>query len=92
MDYTSDPASFANYIKRQLPYTEGKIPLYPGIGMTATGISMSAEEVVMQADLTRKLGAQGFTIFNLTKSTADKALPALKMGVTAKPAKAPHVK
>ena len=92
MDYTSDPASFVNYIKRQLPYTEGKIPLYPGIGMTATGISMSAEEVVMQADLTRKLGAQGFTIFNLTKSTADKALPALKMGVTAKPAKAPHVK
>lgn len=92
MDYTNDPNAFACYVQRQLPYTQGKVPLYPGIGMTATGISMSPEEVVLQAELAKKYGAQGFTIFNLTKTTADKALPALKQGTTSKPTKAPHQK
>jgi uncharacterized lipoprotein YddW (UPF0748 family) len=92
MNYTSDPATFANHVKRQLPYTKGKTLLYPGIGMTATGISMKGEEVALQADIAKKLGAQGFTIFNLSASTAAEALPALKKGVTSKPAKAPHSK
>ncbi len=90
MDYTSDPATFANYVKNQLPYTQGKVPLYPGIGMTATGIAMDAHDVVLQAEIAKKLGAEGFTIFNLTKSTADKALPAFKKGVNSTPTKAPH--
>ncbi len=92
MDYSADPGVFENWVKRQLPYTEGKVPLYPGIGMTATGISMKAEEVVLQAEIAKKLGAQGFTIFNLAKNTAKEALPALKKGVTAKPARIPHSK
>ena len=90
MDYSSDPAVFARYVERQLPYTQGKIPLYPGIGMTATGISLDGEDVVLQAEIARKKGAQGFTIFNLTKGTAEKALPALKAGVTSKKTSAPH--
>ena len=90
MDYSSDPNAFLGYVKRQLPYVEGKIPIYPGIGMTATGISMQADEVALQAEIARRLGANGFTIFNLTKSTADKILPTFKEGLTAKPTKAPH--
>ncbi|MBR5758648.1 MAG: family 10 glycosylhydrolase [Thermoguttaceae bacterium] len=92
MDYTSDPSAFANYVRRQLPITKDKVPLYPGIGMTATGISMKADEVVRQAEIARELGAQGFTIFNLAKSTADEALPAMKKGTTSQDAKTPHSK
>ena len=84
MDYTSDPGAFKGYVERQLPYAKGKVPIYPGIGMTATGISMSPEEVVLQAKIARDAGAQGFTIFNLTESTASAALPAFKAGVSAK--------
>ena len=40
----------------------------------------------------RELGAQGFTIFNLAKSTADEALPAMKKGTTSQDAKTPHSK
>ena len=90
MDYTNDPNAFANYVRRQLPITKGKVPLYPGIGMTATGISMKADEVVRQAEIARKYGAQGFTVFNLTKTTADETLPAMKKGVTSRDAKTPH--
>lgn len=92
MDYTNDPASFENFVKQQLPYTEGKVQFYPGIGMTATGISMDAEEVILQAEIAKRCGAQGFTIFNLSKSTADKALPAFKKGTNSKPTTAPHRK
>ncbi len=82
MDYTSDPAYFAQLVESQLPYVKGKCPIYPGIGMTATGIAMTPEEVVMQASIARKLGADGFTIFNLAQSTAAVALPAFKEGAT----------
>lgn len=82
MDYTSDPGAFKGFVERQLPYTRGKCPIYPGIGMTATGISMKPEEVVLQAKLARDAGAEGFTIFNLTESTAKAALPAFKEGAT----------
>ena len=83
MDYTSDPGGFKGYVERQLPYVKGKVPIYPGIGMTATGISMTPEEVILQAKIAREAGAQGFTIFNLTESTAKAALPAFKAGVSA---------
>ena len=83
MDYTSDPGGFKGYVERQLPYVKGKVPIYPGIGMTATGISMKPEEVVLQAKIAREAGAQGFTIFNLTESTATGAFPAFKAGVGA---------
>ncbi|MGI6401546.1 MAG: glycoside hydrolase family 10 protein [Thermoguttaceae bacterium] len=83
MNYTSDPGVFANYVDRQLPYTKGKCPIYPGIGMTATGISMSPEEVVLQAKIAREHGAQGFCVFNLMESSAKAALPAFKAGTTA---------
>ncbi|MBR2003910.1 MAG: hypothetical protein IJ991_06985, partial [Thermoguttaceae bacterium] len=60
-------------------------PVYPGIGMTATGISMGAEQVAAQVVEARKAGADGFTIFNLDPRTAKIALPALKKGATSEP-------
>ena len=82
MDYTSDPSYFKQLVEKQLPYVKGKCPVYPGIGMTATGIAMTPEEVVLQASIARSLGADGFTIFNLAQSTASVALPAFKLGAT----------
>ena len=82
MDYTSDPSYFKQLVEKQLPYVKGKCHIYPGIGMTATGIAMTPEEVVLQASIARSLGADGFTIFNLAQSTASVALPAFKLGAT----------
>ena len=85
MDYTSDAAGFAATVRGQLDALGGRTPVYPGIGMTATGISMSAEEVALQVEEARKAGADGFTIFNLDPRTAKVALPALRKGATAEP-------
>ena len=85
MDYTSDAAGFASTVCGQLEAIGGRTPVYPGIGMTATGISMAAEEVALQVVEARKAGADGFTIFNLDPRTAKVALPALQKGATAEP-------
>lgn len=85
MDYTSDATGFAATVRGQLDAVAGRTPVYPGIGMTATGISMTAEQVAAQVVEARKAGADGFTIFNLDPRTAKVALPALKKGATSKP-------
>lgn len=85
MDYTADAAGFAATVRGQLDAVGGRTPVYPGIGMTATGISMTAEQVAAQVVEARKAGADGFTIFNLDPRTAKVALPALKKGATAEP-------
>lgn len=85
MDYTADAAGFAATVRGQLDAVAGRTPVYPGIGMTATGISMTAEQVAAQVVEARKAGADGFTIFNLDPRTAKVALPALKKGATAEP-------
>lgn len=85
MDYTSDAAGFGATVRGQLDAVGGRTPVYPGIGMTATGISMSAEEVALQVEEARKAGADGFTIFNLDPRTAKVALPALRKGATSEP-------
>lgn len=85
MDYTADAAGFAATVRGQLDAVGGRTPVYPGIGMTATGISMGAEQVAAQVVEARKAGADGFTIFNLDPRTAKVALPALKKGATSEP-------
>ena len=62
---------------------EGRVPLYAGIGATATGISMTADHVVGQVHLARQLGAAGFTIFNFDAGTAASIVPGVGLGVGA---------
>ncbi len=81
MDYTSDPGYFKQLVESQTEVVQHKIPLYPGIGMTATGIAMKPHEVVLQAKIAQQLDSEGFIIFNLARSTAESALPAFKKGM-----------
>ncbi len=90
MDYTNSDPSFRGLIENQLELVGGRIPVYPGIGCTASSSSLSADRVAGQILLTRQFGAAGFTIFNLSESTARDILPGLKLGATAKAAQAPH--
>lgn len=88
MDYTMSDEYFARLIESQKELVAGRIPIYPGIGATASRSSLSPDRVVGQIDITRRLKADGFTIFNLTESTAERILPAVAVGagrVKAKP-------
>ena len=76
---TAIPA-FRGLVENQLGLIDGRIPMYPGIGCTASRSSLSADRVAGQILHARELGAAGFTIFNLSESTARDILPGLKLG------------
>ena len=75
MDYTMSDEEFVSLVRNQVKLIEGRVPLYPGIGATATGISMTADRVMGQVHLARQLGAAGFAIFNFDAGTAASIVP-----------------
>jgi uncharacterized lipoprotein YddW (UPF0748 family) len=80
MDYTDDNDRFTNMVTNQKAVVNGLVPLYPGIGASAPGLS--PDQVAMQAHVARTLGVDGFIIFNYDLTVATSVLPALFKGST----------
>ena len=91
MNYTADDKQFAAWIKTQSKLV-GNVPLYPGIGATASRVTLTADRVVGQIHIARELGADGFTVFNLTEQTAKTILPGIRSGAGRAPATPSHRK
>jgi hypothetical protein len=89
MDYTNDDAEFAETVAAQKKLV-GKVPLYPGIGATASRSTLTADRVAGQIHLARTQGAEGFTVFNLNERTAATILPGIGAGAGQNPAVPPH--
>ena len=70
----------------------GRIPVYPGIGATATRSKLSPASVVGQIHHARTLGAAGFTIFNFNRNTVGDVIPGVGLGAGSRPARPPHGK
>lgn len=90
MDYTESDLAFEVLVSNQLKLVAGRVPVYPGIGATASRSALSPDRVVGQIQLARQLGAAGFTVFNLSERTAAEILPAVGLGAGARPAIPPH--
>jgi uncharacterized lipoprotein YddW (UPF0748 family) len=84
MDYTDNLTGFERLVMRQHDIIDGRIPLYPGIGATATGIAMTPDRVAAEIEITRRVGTPGFVIFNLDGRTINRIPPILKLGPTRK--------
>lgn len=80
MNYTINNDQFDNLVVNQARIINKRIPLYPGIGASAPGLP--PDQVAMQAYITRKLGTDGFIIFNYNQSVANNVLPAFFKGLT----------
>ncbi|MBM3213423.1 hypothetical protein FJZ36_00680 [Candidatus Poribacteria bacterium] len=80
MDYTDNDARFRRLVEAQLGTVGGRVPLYPGIGASAPGLT--SEQVVRQVVTLRELGAQGFVLFNYDADVLSNHLPALRLGAT----------
>jgi len=89
MDYTTDDAVFTSLVRNQTKLVDGRVPLYVGIGATATGIAMTSDRVKGQIHLARSLGANGFTIFNFSPKTASTLIPHLGLNTAEAPNAAP---
>jgi uncharacterized lipoprotein YddW (UPF0748 family) len=90
MDYSESDTTFSNLVENQLRLVGGRIPIYPGIGATASSSTLPVDRVAGQIHAARQLGAAGFTIFNFQEGTARGLLPGIGLGVGARPARPPH--
>jgi len=90
MDYTNSDLVFQSLVEGQLRRVGGRIPVYAGIGATASNASLTADRVVGQIHHARRLGAAGFTIFNFSEGTARSILPGVGLGVGTRKATLPH--
>jgi uncharacterized lipoprotein YddW (UPF0748 family) len=90
MDYTEDDAKFARLVRQQKSLVEDRVPLYPGIGATASRSKLTVEHVIGQIRLARSLGAEGWTIFNFDAGTAASIVPGVGASVGVPRALTPH--
>lgn len=79
MNYTNDDKVFHRLVEKQVGLVEGRVRLFPGIGATSSHSTLSADRVLGQIRIARSLGADGFTIFNLSPETAAAIVPALPL-------------
>ncbi len=79
MNYTANKYHFSNIVSNQIKIVNNQIPLYPGIGASAPGLT--PDQVAIQALIARNLGANGFIIFNYDLTVANDVLPALFKGI-----------
>ena len=81
MDYTASNAAFGRMVEKQIKWA-GKVPVYPGIGLSTWREATDAIRTMNQIKVARSLNAPGFIIFNYGFSQAEEVLPRLGMGIT----------
>lgn len=81
MDYIDSNVLFRNVVEAQKAYV-GRVPLYPGIGLSCWKDPRDAVKLAEQIGIVRSLGLGGFTVFNYD-AYAEAVLPYLRLGVTA---------
>lgn len=83
MDYTPSNRNFENMVAQQVQWA-GKVPCYPGIGVSASSSRFGVDRLIEQIVITRQYRTGGFTIFNYGVSESQDLLPLLGLGLTAK--------
>jgi len=82
MNYTVDRTRFSALVRNQLALPRAAGRVYPGIGVTAAESQLEPDQVIEQVRALRKLGANGFVLYDLSHTLLDETLPALKAGAT----------
>ncbi len=83
MNYFRDNERFEEMVGRQVRWA-GKVPCYPGIGLSVWRPRNDFEKLTRQIEITRRLKTGGFTIFNYGPVAAKEILPGLGRGLTEK--------
>ncbi len=90
MDYAESDLEFIRLVTNQVKLVDRRIPIYPGIGATASNARLTPDRVIGQIHHARSLGADGFTIFNLHSGTIADVVPAVGLGAGSTDAVPPH--
>jgi uncharacterized lipoprotein YddW (UPF0748 family) len=81
MDYTDNNRVFENMVRQQREWA-GKVPCYPGIGVSASASSFGVDKVIDQILITRNHQTKGFVIFNYGVPESGTLTPLLGKGIT----------
>ena len=80
MNYTADPAVFTSLLRTQLAIPHAKGNVFPGIGVVANESLLTPAQVVQQILLSRKEGAKGYMMFQLSTALHRETLPVMRLG------------
>jgi len=83
MDYTPSTAEFEGLVERQVAWA-GKVPCYPGIGLSVWSPACDVLNLVDKVAVTRRYKTGGFTVFQYAGAEAREVLPLLGKGLTRK--------
>jgi len=83
MDYTPSHRQFENMVAQQVQWA-GRVPCYPGIGVSASSSRLAVDSVIQQIQITRRHNTRGFVLFNYGATESDDLLPLLGLGITSK--------
>ncbi len=80
MNYTDSAARFERLVERQLEWA-GAVPLYPGIGASASSSRLGVMQVIEQVRIAERLGTAGFVLFNYGVAEYEELVPLLGLGI-----------
>jgi uncharacterized lipoprotein YddW (UPF0748 family) len=83
MDYTPSTAEFEGLVERQVAWA-GKVPCYPGIGLSVWSPTCDVLNLVEKIAITRRYKTGGFTVFQYAGAEAREVVPLLGKGLTRK--------
>lgn len=81
MDYTPSNRRFEGWVSRQTAWA-GKVPCYPGIGVSASPSRFGAPRAIEQIRIAERYHTGGFIIFNYGVNESAVLLPRLGLGIT----------
>ncbi|MFO8011838.1 MAG: family 10 glycosylhydrolase [Phycisphaerae bacterium] len=81
MDYTPSNMQFDSEVAQQVRWA-GKVPCYPGIGLSTWPDTTDVSRVIDQVRITRKHKTGGFTIFQYGKAQMESVVPLCGLGLT----------
>jgi len=84
MDYTEDPAKFAELVGNQARARWLRKHMLPGIGVTAAESRLGPAQVIDQIRVVREANCPGFALFSLDTYLEQDVFPVLRVGVMAK--------
>jgi uncharacterized lipoprotein YddW (UPF0748 family) len=83
MDYTPSNGHFGTMVSQQVEWA-GRVPCYPGLGVSASSSRFGADRAIEQINIARRHQTHGFVIFNYGVKESAELLPLLGLGITAK--------
>jgi len=87
MTYVADMDRFQEWVTKQEAWAGGKVPVAMGIGPFADiDPRITPQGVLDQIQASRRLGCEGFVLFNYQRALAEDYLPVLALGATSTPA------